>query len=366
MAPSGLVFPGEPHIIRSGSYICTGWNDFGTNAHVGGGGTNGTYDRSWTSRSADDGLTWSAPVSVDGIYSVTPFIHGGELYNIGTSEHFGGIVIRKSSDNGATWGSISTLFATDADEHYLAGNFAPVFKSGRIYLSMVNCATIAGWPGNASILVLHAATTDDLTLAASWTKSNTVGFTPAWQPTWTTSPCWFESFCFEKPSGAIGVFTRCMSDPEYSSAAILDFDLGTNTTSFTDQESTATSKGWVTINSGSVLMYLIDDRATSGYYLLLHNRNTVGYCPPNQDRHVLSLSKSTDMTTWTFVQDLVTAKQGLSEAAAAAAIGWQYPCGFIEDGDLYMMVRAAYSGANSNHNNNRITFHLIPNIRANL
>ena len=53
-------------------------------------------------RSTDDGATWSNLTHIANAYWRTLFTHQGDVYLIGTSQQYGSIVIRRSSDGGYT------------------------------------------------------------------------------------------------------------------------------------------------------------------------------------------------------------------------------------------------------------------------
>ena len=53
--------------------------------------------------SNDKGQTWKKLTQLDGQWWSTLFVHKGALYIIGSSERYGNVVIRRSTDGGRTW-----------------------------------------------------------------------------------------------------------------------------------------------------------------------------------------------------------------------------------------------------------------------
>jgi hypothetical protein len=56
-------------------------------------------------RSKDRGLTWQPLSTIRGAFWSTLFVHRGALYLLGTDQHHGNAVLRRSIDGGLTWTS---------------------------------------------------------------------------------------------------------------------------------------------------------------------------------------------------------------------------------------------------------------------
>ena len=54
-------------------------------------------------RSSDRGKTWKHLTDLKGFFWQGLFVHRGAVYAMGTNHHHGQLVIRRSTDNGATW-----------------------------------------------------------------------------------------------------------------------------------------------------------------------------------------------------------------------------------------------------------------------
>jgi hypothetical protein len=54
-------------------------------------------------RSANRGQTWQKISEVDGAFWSSLFVHRGALYVLGPNRHHGNILIRRSTDGGASW-----------------------------------------------------------------------------------------------------------------------------------------------------------------------------------------------------------------------------------------------------------------------
>jgi len=106
----GTPFPGSPRVytaspsiavLPNGDYLTTD-NDFGSDA------TAGTSGRTNVFRSTDKGVTWTQTATLTDMKRGGLFVHQGAVHLIGyTTDNSNGdaiTVIRRSTDNGLTWG----------------------------------------------------------------------------------------------------------------------------------------------------------------------------------------------------------------------------------------------------------------------
>ena len=100
-------------------------------------------------RSFDDGCTWMRVTHLAGAFRRGLFVHGGAMYLLGVSAHYGSIVIRRSNDGGNTW---TRPLDADSGPSFRAGparrppNYrcAPVpalLADGRLYRAFEDCTT---------------------------------------------------------------------------------------------------------------------------------------------------------------------------------------------------------------------------------
>ena len=98
--------------------------------------------------STDEGATWSNLTHISNADWRTLFTHQGDVYLIGTSQQYGSIVIRRSSDGGYTWSYPSDnrsglLFQGGPFHQPPNYHCAPTLileKDGRLYRALEDCA----------------------------------------------------------------------------------------------------------------------------------------------------------------------------------------------------------------------------------
>lgn len=313
-------------------------------------------------RSTDGGDTWSEQ-AVTGMFWGRLFELNGIVYQLALACQFGSIRIRSSADFGATWSAWSVLFASAGEGATLTPpnwHTAPqpvLIKGGRIYIAVENrnYSTI-NWNSNnpaTEAMLMHAAVGSDLSLAGSWTMSNGLPFTPAWQPTWVSGEAsWIEGQAIEAPDGSIKIAMRCGGQyPAQNTIAIIDYDVATNTLSFNP------ATGFRALSGGHTKFTIIDDRAVSGYYAVIHNRVVDPSYSNNsqQPRHWLSCSRSTDLITWELVHDLVTETQPIGWLTSVQKTGHQYPYPVLDGNVMWVGIRTAMGDAPNLHDANKFT-----------
>ena len=83
---------------------------------------------------------------------------------------------------------------------------------------------------------------------------------------------------------------------------------------------------------------------------------------PNQ-RNVLSLSVSENLTDWRVVKTLMTDDTGLSHEDSIRLTGFQYADWQFDGDDIIYLVRTAYRGAVRYHDANRMIYRVLRNYR---
>lgn len=316
-------------------------------------------------RSEDGGATWARLTHLAGAFWSGLFLHRGAVYLLGTSAHYGSVVIRRSDDGGDTWtrpldASTGLLFpggpGRESPNYHCAP--MPVLEAdGRLYRAFEDC-TPCEWGTGFQALVISAPADADLLRAESWTMSNPLPFRREWLPAgWEDlpRPGWLEGNAVQAPDGALWNVLRFNSAPRVDVAARvaiadegrrLSFDPATGFLPF----------------PGGMTKFTIRRDPVTGLYLTLSNNNTDPACATQ--RNVLSLHASADLWRWRHVQTLLEDDSGLPWEDSLRLAGFQYPDWQFDGEDLIYLVRSAYRGAHNYHDANRITFHRLEGWRA--
>ena len=315
-------------------------------------------------RSSDDGAGWTNVTHVAGAFWSNLFLHHGALYLLGTSQQYGSIVIRRSTDNGYTWthpvdgrsGLISRGGPFRDPPNYHCAPMPVLSKGGRLYRAFEDNDP-CDWPRGFRSLVVSIDEEADLLDASSWTLSNKLVYDPAWTPAAGCAPHrpgWLEGNLVEAPDGELWNILRMHSDPVPDKAAMVKVEDDGRRVSF-DPDT-----GFIDFPGGMTKFSIRHDRGT-GLYLTLSNNNT----DPQHagQRNVLSLHCSADLRNWRHVRTLIEDDSGLSHQDSIRFTGFQYVDWQFDGDDIIYIVRMAYKGAHSFHDANRVTFHRIEGYR---
>jgi len=358
------TFLGSPSILRLPDGVLLASHDyFGLR---GGSPRNHESEESLTSiyRSEDDGVSWVNVNHIMNCFWSNLFLHKGSVYNLGASQQYGSIVIRRSDDGGFTWThpkdeKTGLLFKGgtyhDAPNYHCAP--MPVLEhNGRLYRAFEDCTE----PVNKRIfdsLVISVAVDADLLDASNWTMSNNLSLDldtipSEWGQADTTE--WIEGNIVVGPDGELCNILR-LSRPLIDHAAIVKIHDDGKRVSFDP------ATGFIDFPGGGTKFTIRQDPQT-GLYLSLVNNNT----DPNfhSQRNVLSLSVSEDLINWRLVKTLMTDDTGLSPEDSIRLTGFQYVDWQFDGDDIIYLVRAAYRGAVRFHDSNRILYCKQKDFRA--
>lgn len=328
-------------------------------------------------RSRDNGATWTTVTHVAGQYWSSLLEHRGALYLLGVSQQYGSIVIRRSEDDGNTWthprdeGS-GLLFRGGYyhdDPNYHCAPVPVLKKDGWLYRAFEDCGG-ANWGPGFHSCVIAAREDSDLLDAASWTISNKLPFDPAWLPDdWPKldGPGYLEGNVVETPEGEIWNILRLHSSPVVGKAVVLRVipsppaPLPCARVRAPGEGSTAQGlrQEFVRIIDfpGGMSKFTIRRDPGTGLYLSLSNNNT----DPRHanQRNVLSLYSSPDLSEWTHRKTLLEDDLGLPWDQSVRFTGFQYVDWQFDGDDIIYAVRTAYDGAHNFHDANRLTFHRL-------
>ena len=335
-------------------------------------------------RSEDDGASWVNITHIMNCYWSSLFQHDGATYILGTSQQYGSIVIRRSTDGGYTWthpaDETSGLLYRGGVFHdppnYHCGPMPVVAHAGRLYRAFEDCDP-PGW-GNFQAGVISAPLDADLLVAANWTMSNKLPFDPSWIPAeWrsqnATAPGWREGNLVVAPDGELwNILT-------FEAGAVIDEK--SPRLQITEDGKTLSfnpDTGYIDF-PGAKAKFTIRRDPHSGKYLSLVNnladkdllRQMAGDLAsqryrgkhPMRQRNVLSLTVSDDLWNWRIVKTLMRDDTGLVPEASIMFTGFQYVDWQFDGDDLIYVVRTAYRGARNFHDSNQIIFRVLEKFR---
>lgn len=306
-------------------------------------------------RSQDRGQSWTPLTTLSGQFWSNLFVHDDALYVMGTTEGNGSVVIRKSTDGGASWttpaGATSGLLA--ASSPTLGYHTAPVpmvVANGRIWRG-IEARNPTQSDNAIRAGVMSAPVGADLLKASSWTFSNRILRDTDWLPA-DGFTAWREGNVVVDPAGNLlnvirvdvprgatekAAIQRIVDadtvafDPD---ADIIDFNGGAK--KFTIRYSPVTGSYWTIVN-------LITDE----------NRDPAVF--PSSHRNIVALAESKDLRSWD------TRRILLKDLSDMANIGFQYWDWQFDGHDIVALSRTAFpdglGGAERFHDANFITFH---------
>ncbi|MHC4680798.1 MAG: exo-alpha-sialidase [Planctomycetota bacterium] len=265
---------------------------------------------------------------------------------MGTGGQYGGAVIRRSTDGGATW-------TTPADERsgrlFAEGQYhcAPVpvvVQNGRLWRAMEDRYPPEGWGSNFRSFVMSAPVDADLLKADSWTSSNRLRFDQAWP-----GRAWLEGNIVVTPDNKLVNILR-VENKEREMAAVIRISEDGKSVSFDP------ANDFIHFYGGTNKFTIRYDRRTNRYWSLVNKQKN-----PTAYRNVLTLVSSSDLRTWRV--ESVVLRHADSEKHAFQYIDWLF-----EGDDIVAVSRTAYDdglgGAHRAHDANYMTFHRIRHFRA--
>lgn len=351
----GRVYLGSPSLVRLPDGALLASHDyFGPGCP-----RNHEAEESLTSiyRSEDDGATWTCLTHVMNAYWSTLFTLGGSVYLLGVSQQYGSVVIHRSDDGGYAWShpadARSGLLLRGGPyrqpPNYHCASVPVLRHADRVWRAFEDC-TPNDWGTGFKALVLSAPEDADLLDAASWQVSNSLAFDPAWLPAaWGAlpRPGWLEGNVVAAPDGALWNILRFNSEPRANIAARLRLSDDGARLEFAD----------FIAFPGGMTKFTIRRCPRSGLYLALVNPVTVPTAP--WQRNILALSVSADLVHWRVVRELLRDESGLEQADSIRLTGFQYTDWQFDGDDIIYLTRAAYRGAHTFHDANRMLYGVL-------
>jgi len=307
-------------------------------------------------RSNDRGQSWKPLAVIQGQFWSTLFLHRDALYLMGTDKEYGNVVLRRSTDGGASWttptNAASGLLRNDGQYHC-----APVpilAHNGRLWRAMERRQPPTGWGITFCAGMFSAPEDADLLNATNWTTSN---FLPG-DAQWLGGDFggWLEGNAVLTPDGRVVDLLRVDNSHLPEKAAIVDITQDGRTASFNPET------GFVDFPGGAKKFTIRFDPVTRMYWTLasvaLERDASAGR--PGAIRNTLALSRSPDLRAWTVRSILLHHRDRRRH-------GFQYVDWQFDDDDIVAVCRTAYDdregGAHSYHDANFLTFHRFKHFR---
>ncbi|WP_341836507.1 sialidase family protein [Chitinophaga pollutisoli] len=311
-------------------------------------------------RSRDKGKSWEQVSTVNGAFWSSLFVHKDTLYLLGPDRHHGTVLIRRSTDAGATW----TQPLTRDNGLLLAGMYhcAPMpvlVHNGRIWRAMETAhGPVLDWGKRYGAMMMSAPVDADLLKAASWTVSNSILYDSTWLDGHFTG--WLEGNAVAAPDGSIVNILRV------DDRSSLDEKAAVVRVSANGKQATFDAANDFIPFPGGSKKFVIRFDEKSGRYWTLSNiipqqfRDQFPKRNPATFRNTLALMSSADLRNWQTHEIILQHPDVLHH-------GFQYVDWQFEGNDIIVLSRTAFGeGAGKAHNNhdaNYLTFHRIKKFR---
>lgn len=260
-------------------------------------------------------------------------MHDGRLYMLGMSTEYGDVLIGYSEDEGSTWSEPTVILRGSGQTSEKGSHKAPcvICKShGRLWTAI----EYGAWAKNTfSSGVLSIDCNADLMIAENWTCSEFLPYDKNWENAPDTAGT-IEGNVVELPDGGL---VNCLRLNIEHKMLILRIDPQNPQ----NQEEFVKIVDFIPGHSKFEIK-----KHTDGYYYAFGNNKPL--------RNVLSIFRSKDIFNWEFVKDILNYADMDKDY-----VGFQYPSFIFEGDEILVLVRTAFDGAESFHDNNYLTFHRI-------
>ncbi|MEZ6194004.1 MAG: sialidase family protein, partial [Phycisphaerales bacterium] len=319
-------------------------------------------------RSTDQGLTWTLRSVLFNQYWSNLFVQGNDLYILGTSGGYNDLVIRKSTNGGATWttptASTNGIIRDSTTEAYHTAPVPVVVADGRVWRAFEDNGDGGGWPYHFRAGMMSAPVGSNLLDAANWTFTNMLSGDESFLPYNTQAPenggyfrGWLEGNAVVDPDGQVVNVLRIDVEsgrPEKAAIARVQ-DVNTLTIDPVNDI--------VPMNGASKKFTIRYNEYTGTYWTLSNIINISNYNPsalPNGIRNIVAVMQSTNLTDWN-VEQIV-----LQDLSDVSKIGFQYLDWQFDGRDIIAVSRTSYpdglGGADNYHDANFINFHRFEDV----
>jgi hypothetical protein len=346
-ASSGLYIGSPSILVLPNGHYLTSHDFFGPKS------AEHTAPDSVVFTSSDRGQSWRKLATLHSLFWAGLFQVRDATYIMGTDRHHGRIVIRRSTDNGATWSENSPLTAR-ADYH--TAPTPVVVHNNRLYRAFEDASNGVKWGERYSPIMLSAPADSDLLQATNWTYAKTI----ARDTNWISGggfQAWLEGNAVLGPDQKILNILRVETPTVPEKAAILTLSNDNLTQTFDP------ARDIIDFPGGAKKFTIRFDPESKQYWTLA--TPAPSDLPPTQKpnpiRNTLALLKSEDLRHWRQVAIILHHPDTKTH-------GFQYADWQFDGADIVAAVRVAYDdsegGAHTFHDANYLTFHRIENFRA--
>lgn len=289
--------------------------------------------------SKDRGASWKQVAHFNDQFWSNLFTLNGRIYLMGSTAEYGRIVIRSSSDNGATWSDASYL---TSDTGYHTAPVPVAIHNGRIYRAFEFHPT-GPW-GYFQAFIMSAPLDSDITHAESWSFSNRLPF-----PVSDEGNTWLEGNAIVAPDGKIVDILRVNNQER---AAILQLD-----------GNALSIRRFVDFPGGAKKFTIRFDPKTKLYWTLTNPAlpgEQQSISGPGSVRNTLAVLSSPDLIQWKPRAVIIHHPDVLRH-------GFQYVDWQFDGDDIVVASRTAFDdaegGAHNFHDANFLTFHRVSGFR---
>jgi len=319
--------------------------------------------------SDDGGCSFRLLSNVSGMYWASIFEHRGTVYLLGTATDnhpliASGVVISKSTDDGATWSAPVTVLpgnASDPRSQYHGAPTSVVTHAGKLYRAF-ETSSQAGY-GHYTCMLSWVDEDGDLTDPQRWGR--TLGelsidgtmIPKEWDPQGKYG--WQEGNAVVGPDGVMRNILRVdgQTNKTFNKAAV----------TLLSRDGRMVFEKMIDFPSCSS-KFSIRQHAASGLYYTLSTSVTAAAVGTDTvyARNNLVLAFSKDLFHWKVCTTLLTddTGYGLGTVDSAKYTGFHYVDWIFDGLDILYAVRTGYRGANSFHNSNRVTFKKLEGFAA--
>ncbi len=308
------------------------------------------------SKSSDKGKSWKKISEINGQFWANIFVHNNALYIMGTWNHDGNFIIRRSTDGGVSWSNpVDSKTGLLLEGAYHTAPMPMVIHNDRIWRAIEHPIKFdTSMDTHLCPMVISAPVNADLLNAANWTATNYLPFDSTYLKSKFKN--WLEGNVVVTPEGKmVNILRVTTSKKGRELAAIVNISEDGSTVSFD------LSSGFMDFVGGACKFSIRFDEK-SGLYWTITNKVEEKYL--NMDaakvRNTLVLKSSSDLKNWYINQILLYHPDVKNHAFQY--IDWQF-----DGSGIIFLSRTAYDdkfgGAHGYHDANYITFHRIKKFR---